>query len=228
MLFKVQPMMERSKKTCFQQWLDHIRAERSHPEGDVMSIWHGTRRKETPEEIKRKGFCTWSNPVDVLHEVVEALDHFGKLDKIKDEMVQNQLSHICRFGYGKGFYVDVENEESQMQWGKGWHPLSGKTRFTRTCSYANNNPEVVSSTLACAGVEPEKINQYLREKYGKPYAIKLKGTIKTFPMLNLQTPCLCFEPEDIEEVYECPEVEEAQQSCAIKPVAEPVKFQSKV
>lgn len=194
--------------TCFSQWLKKAKEQYETKDGGgVHTIWHGTRRKEDKETIKKKGFCTWGSSVDALHDVIEALDHFGKLDKIKDVFVQNQIKHICRFDReGEGLYVDVENKESQKETFKFVPEKIKKSVAPRTCSYANNNPEIISATLAYAGVKPEDIKRYLREKYGKPYAIKLKGKIKTaFPILNQGTGCLCFEPEDIEEVYECPE-----------------------
>ena len=43
--------------------------------------------------------------------------------------------------------------------------------------------------------------------YGKPIAIKLRHKIPV-PELNIATYTQCFEPEDIEEIYECEEVEE--------------------
>jgi len=198
-------------ETCYQIFLKKIKEQHDKPEyrGEPQVIWHGTRRKETPQEIKQKGFCTWHHPVDVLHEIIEALDHFNKLDKLKDTLVQNVVANICRFGYGeKGLYVDIENPENQKEWAKDWAPELKQTIAPRTCSYALRNPEIITEVLAYAGVKSNEIRQYLRQKYGKPYAIKLKGTVKTaYPILNEATGCTCFEPEDIEEVYECPEVE---------------------
>ncbi|MEM2445437.1 MAG: hypothetical protein QW734_02120 [Candidatus Bathyarchaeia archaeon] len=206
--------MTEQYRTCWEEFLRQ--AKEKYETEDVkhlpeMPAWHGTRRKESIKELKEKGFCTFQHPANVLQEIFTALKHFNKLDKLTDPLVASAVSNVCRFDPFEergGLYVDFESVESQKKWGKSWATgtPTEKAIAPRTCSYANRNPEIVTLALAYAGVESPKIREYLRQRYGKPYAVKLKGGVKgDFPILNQATNCRCFLPSDIEEIYECPE-----------------------
>jgi hypothetical protein len=192
-------------ESCFQKWLEEQRKRYEAPPESLRKetpLWHGTRRLEKKEWLKEEGFCTFDCR-SAFWEVVKALKHFNKMDKLSDERILDQLSEACRFEKD-GLWVDAESEEQQREWGRQeGKPIS---KAPRTCSYATRGPEIVSLTLAHAGVGREEAMKYIRETYGKPYAVKLKGKMP-LSLLNMPTGCRCFEPDDIEEVYECPEEE---------------------
>jgi hypothetical protein len=178
--------------------IDDVRAitEPPHP---AVNLYHGTRRRESPEEIKKHGITTF-DCTRAYEEMLRALEHFNKLHVLgekssKGTLVRDQLGHVCRFDT-KGFYVDAIDPDSPEE--KEWFGDN------RVCSYARNNPETISLILWYAGVPREKIREYLREKYGKPYMIKLKQRL-LIPEINLPTYTRRIEPSDIEDIIPCPD-----------------------
>jgi hypothetical protein len=165
----------------------------------AVPVWHGTRRTEDPHYIKTHGFSTFSCD-DAQREGYLALKHFGLehfLSKKNSKGVElrSKLRQCNRFE-NAGFYVDAFNERTRTE----------SLRFDQTCSYARNNPEIIGDKLMYAGVNHRRIREYLRERFGKPYKIKLKAR-RLGEQINLATECKWIQGGDIESITECPEIE---------------------
>lgn len=153
-------------------------------------LFHGMRSRKTAEQIKREGFCSYTENNE-SEAILRALKAFGK-----------EVNHI------KGYDGDlirmnietVNDPHRKVTW--------ASADRTAACGWwAHANPEHISDSLFHAGVEPEQINEYLNENYGnKCYAAKLKKYVEMSPANpppNVSIDMNCIPPEMIDKVKEC-------------------------
>lgn len=156
---------------------------------EYHSLYHGIRTNKTPDQIKRHGFCvTYLTPVDAKKEVLTALRHFGKeklltLSGGKGSLIRQELE-MMKSAHRRNVWATTE-EKSVCEW------------------WANANPEHISQVLQFADINPNDINRYLNEKYGKN-CLEIKMKIDTLGTnSNFNTGLSCIPPELIDEVKKC-------------------------
>jgi hypothetical protein len=162
-------------------------------EYDQLPLYHGLRSKKTPEQIKKEGFCTFATPIDARKNIIDSLKFFGK-------------EKLLTVKGGKGYRVRGLVEEVNRNLGQNRLNIWATTDKDAGCRWwAHANPEHVSLALDAAGVEPENIDKYLNEKFGRNcYNIKLK--IKSMgENFNFNTGLNCIRPNLIESIEECKE-----------------------
>jgi len=153
-----------------------------------VDIYHGIRYKDI-DKLKKEGFRTYT-PEERAENIYEALRYFNidlnKLDEIERDAIESVIDTELR---GVSYNV--------------WASVEGG------CKYARRNPEHVLLALGFAGVPDDKIMEYMRNKFGKPYKIKLKikPTRKNIHhnYMDIPTGKTALSPEDIEEICECPD-----------------------
>lgn len=156
-----------------------------------LQLWHGTRRRETPEEVKAKGICTFKSEVEGRLQIIQALRHFGKEKLLTTTGTTGQ--HL------QSLMAEISSRRRRVIW--------ATTLEDRVCGWSARNPEIVLLALSAAQVPSSDIAKYLRGKYGRCYKIKLRHTVPiNYPNIPLNS--MCLKPEDIESVEECGEFEE--------------------
>lgn len=154
------------------------------------ALYHGVRSHKTADQIKNEGFCAYGE--NEKQNIIEALKFFGKQDSINQkgydgDLIRMNLETIDK-PHRKVAYASADRTAAC-----GW--------------WAHANPEHISDSLLHAGVDPEKINEYLNRIYGKDcYAIKLKQRIEFSPANpppNVSLNKNCVHPEMIEDVRHC-------------------------
>lgn len=157
----------------------------------TTTVWHGTRRSETDEELKEKGFCTYEPPqVDewlntALNKVIEAT-HPGpiKLKQIKKRA--EELKHNARQDWRR--QVSVSGIKSV------------------SCGWGFRNPELVHDFLWWFA-KGKLFNDVLVEMFGEPRRIEIKTSMSVRSFFNVQDihlPRLCIKPEEIVAIDKCP------------------------
>lgn len=165
----------------------------AYEEWGDYSLYHGMRSKRTPEDIKKEGFCSYGTPIDERINIIDALKHFGK-------------EKLLTVKGGKGYRVRSIMDEVMRDLGKNRLNTWATTDKEAACEWwAHANPEHITLVLDAAGVEPEEIEKYLKEKFGSNcYNIKLKITsLGTNP--NFNTGLNCIPPSLIKKIEECNE-----------------------
>jgi len=154
-------------------------------------LYHGKRSNKTPEQIKKEGFCVYGSSVDERKNIVEALRYFGKEKLLTTEgrrgdRVRSAIREIS----------DPYSDSRRSLW--------ATTEKDAPCKWwAHSNPEHISLTLHQIDIEPEKIDKYLKEKFGTNcYNIKLKITARG-EALNFNTGLNCIPPNLIESIEKC-------------------------
>jgi len=153
-----------------------------------LPLYHGIRTNKTPEQIRKEGFCKYGTKVDMKNEIMSALRYFGKeklatIEKGKGYLVQSMLREISYKGR-RNIWTTTSKKAGCMWW-------------------AHASPEHISLLLGQIDIEPEKIDKYLSERYGKHcYNIKLKITsLGSNP--NFNTGLDCIPPNFIDTIEEC-------------------------
>jgi len=149
------------------------------------------RSKKSAEEIKKEGFCAYSTRIDEKKNIIDALKHFGK-------------EKLLTTKGGKGSTVtkairEVSSEDSERR-----RSVWATTNKDASCKWwARANPEHISLTLHEINIEPEKIDRYIKEKFGSNcYNIKLKITSRGEDN-NFNTGFNCVPPNLIDKVEKC-------------------------
>lgn len=155
---------------------------------EEFNLYHSIRTNKTPEQIKNEGFCTFGTKVDMKKEVMLALKYFGKeklttVEKGKGYLVQSMLREVS--GKERKNIWATTSKEAGCEW------------------WAHANPESISLLLYHIGIETERIDKYLSERYGKNcYNIKLKMTSLGHNP-NFNTGLDCIPPNLIDSIEEC-------------------------
>jgi len=163
----------------------------SYEDWEEFPLYHAIRTNKSMEQIKKEGFCKYGTEIDMKKEVMIALKHFGKeklatISKGKGYLVQSMLKEVSD-KYRRNIWTTTSKEA-----GCGW--------------WAHASPEHISLLLYHIGIEHEKIDKYLSERYGKNcYNIKLKITsLGQNPNFNTGLDCIPANFIDfIEECKDC-------------------------
>ncbi len=156
-------------------------------------LYHGMRSKKTSDEIKKEGFCSYSNPINERKNIVDALKYFkkeklltteGKRGSVIREIVA-EITHNLKKSRLNTWATT--NKESACAW------------------WAHTNPEHITLVLDAAGISAEEIDSYLRNRFGDEcYSVKLKMTsLGSSP--NFNTGLNCIPANLIELVEKCDE-----------------------
>lgn len=159
----------------------------------VTHLCHGTRRKETPEELKKKGFCTWNLP---------------ELEKMMGEAIEEATKHRY-IGPRTGKHIERFKERGLQEGQSSYRPFLYTTAMgdNACCSWADRNPEIVWDIL-WAHLKPEVTREVLRGLFGDPIKVKVKIPVTVREMFhpqNINTGMKCFKPEEIISVEPCTE-----------------------
>jgi len=169
----------------------------------IANVWHGTRRKESIEELKKSGFCTYTDEqaVQWLGEAIENLAKKTKVGPIISKQLARRQANILyetRQPYRHKFSV-TGIEEAACGEDQPENLMSG---------WAARNPEFVWDMLwAPWRVKPEVVDGILTEKFGEPIKVKLRVKVKVRQLLGPQDIHLeqrCFRPEEIISIEKCP------------------------
>ena len=169
----------------------------------TATVWHGTRRKESIEELKRKGFCTYTDEqaVEWLGEAIRNLEERKKVGPIISKQLarrQANILHETRQPYRHKFSV-TGIEEAACGEDRPENLMSG---------WADRNPEFIWDMLWSPWrVKPKVVDEILDEKFGEPTKVKLKVKVQLRQLLSPQDIHLeqrCFMPEEIVSIEKCP------------------------
>lgn len=154
------------------------------------NLYHGMRSKKSVDQIKKEGFCAYSTPVDEKKNIIDALRYFGK-----EKLLTTKGGKGDRV---RGAIREILEPERRLVW--------ATTDKDIACAWwSHSNPEHVSLTLHQIDIEPEKIDKYLREKFGSNcYNVKLKMT-SSEENPNFNTGINCIPPSFIVNVEKCKE-----------------------
>jgi len=170
-----------------QKFMDSL--EKHGVSDNMIPLYHGFRSKLSPEEIRKHGVSTLTNPLDARKEIVYALRFFGKEYLLRSSSQAGQTV--------RGFIEEMSRSERRSVW--------VSTFGDRACNWSMRNPEFLSLALRFAGVNDKDIFSYLDRRFGHRYSIKLK---LTWPVqtTNSNTGTSFIPGEFIESVSNCDNV----------------------
>lgn len=169
----------------------------------TATVWHGTRRKESIEELKKNGFCTYTDEqaVQWLAEALTKLDERTKVGPRVTKQLEKRKASIlyeirqpyrCRFSV-TGIEEAACGEDAPERLMSGW---------------ADRNPEFMWDFLWSPWrVKPKVVDAILTEQFGEPLKVKVKIKTTVRSLLSPQDIHLeqkCFLPEDIVSIEKCP------------------------
>lgn len=183
----------------WQSWLD---------QQVTATVWHGTRRRESIEEL-RNGFCSYTKEqaIDWLTQAHQLLCEKTKVGprvcKALDRHRVGIMYEVSQPHRGKFSVTGIENTAC----GVGTDSLTGKPREESLQSgWGDRNPEFVWDYLHWrAG--PKITDDILTEMFGRPVKVKLKVQLPVRALLGPQDIHLeqrCFKPEEIISIEPCP------------------------
>lgn len=164
----------------------------------TVQLWHGTRRKESAEELKAKGFCTFSPG-----EVEEFIDEANRM--CKQEL--NAGPRVCKWMDNLARNLKQSYSGRDYEFGISNRPnLWTSYDEGRSCSWAFRNPEIVSDAFYWR-TPTKAMDKILTELFGEPKKIKVRVEVSLGDLIgspqNLNTHKQCFTPDDIIEIEEC-------------------------
>lgn len=175
----------------------------------TATVWHGTRRREPIEELKKYGFCSYTEKqagqwLEEAHRRLMERTQAGPRVRQRMEKHKNLiLSHVKEPWRGK-FSV------TGFWWaacGEGEDRFTGESMERQLDSgWADRNPEFVWDYLFWRA-NKKVTDQILTEMFGKPIKVKLKVKVELRQLLNPQDMHLeqrCFTPEEILSIEPCP------------------------
>jgi hypothetical protein len=154
-------------------------------------LYHGMRTKKSPEQIKKEGFCSYGTHIDEKKKIIDALKYFGKEKTI--------TSKHRRGGLVKGIINEVSGSFEKFRLN-----TYATTTPEASCNWwARANPEHISLSLHYLGINDDKIDKYLKEKFGNNCVrVELKMTSKGEES-NFNTGLNCIPPNLIKDVKKC-------------------------
>lgn len=168
----------------------------------TATVWHGTRRREPIEQLKREGFCSYT-PEQAQRWMAEAKQRLCEKKKAKAgglickslERAQQRVTSFINAPYRGQFSVTGVEEAACGEPDKldsGW---------------ADRNPEFMNDLLMYQA--PVQINnQILEEMFGKPIKATLRLHLTARNLLgphDIHTKQRCFAPEEIVDIEPCPQ-----------------------
>ncbi len=156
----------------------------------TTTVWHGTRRVESDEELKQKGFCTYE-PGQVGEWLNEAFELFKSKTKVgprREKYLEDRKRQVSKEAY--------EDWRRQVS-------VSGIEEAS--CGWGFRNPELVHDWLWFATSGP-LFNEILTELFGEPRKIEIRTKVKIQQLFNPQDihlPKLCIKPEEIVSIEPC-------------------------
>lgn len=158
----------------------------------TATVWHGTRRKESDEELRQEGFCTYE-PKQVEEWLDEALNLIvektnpGPRTLKRLQQLKTQIARQAHESWRRQLSVSAFEEDS--------------------CGWGFRNPELVHDFLYRAvGDKRELFNEILTELFGEPRKIKITTEVPVSGLLNPQDihlPVLCIKPKEIVSIEPC-------------------------
>lgn len=150
-------------------------------------VWHGTRRKESPEELKKYGFCTYTTP-EADKWLEEEAEKAGKSSKLtfNGESIARRVNELKRLVRepGRQVFSATAIEEDVPGW-------------------ADRNPEFMYDLLTHR-LPKEEWEAILREKFGPRLKVTVKLKLPVRQVLgvpqDIHTEIRCFSPEQIVDV----------------------------
>jgi hypothetical protein len=141
-------------------------------------LYHGMRSKKSADQIKREGFCAYGSPIDEKKNIIDALRYFGKEKLLTTEGRKgDRVRSAIR---------EIREPERRVVW-------------------VTTSQDAVSLPLHQIDIEPEKIDKYLREKFGSNcYNVKLKMTARG-QYTNFNTGINCIPSSFIVSIEKCKE-----------------------
>jgi hypothetical protein len=171
-----------------------------HPGKDKkvsVIVYHGTRRKESAEELKAKGFCSFSP---------------GEVDSFIDEVarqckIAKNGPRLCKWIDDAATRVKEHYQGRISEFGKDQKPDLWVSAYKQaSCSWAFRNPEIISDAMYW-NLPKEVKEAILEEIFGTPKRVTLQLRMPADHVLyngiNLNTGKHCFKPEEIVSVEEC-------------------------
>lgn len=157
----------------------------------LTTVWHGTRRVESDEELRRNGFCTYE-PSQVKEWLDEAMDRV--IEKASP-------------GSRKLKYLNTWKETFVKQAYEPWRrQVSVSGIKEASCGWGFRNPELVHDLLNFAVGGTTLFNDILTEMFGEPRRIEIKTYIGIRELLipqDIHIPVLCIKPEEIVSIEHC-------------------------
>jgi len=170
----------------------------------TATVWHGTRRKESIEQLKRDGFCSYTEEqaVNWLAEASEKLAEETKVGprtaKYMGRIKTRVLHEVLQPYRGKFSVTGIEEAAC------GEYP----TRLDS--GWASRNPEFMWDFLHARTITvtrgKEITDEILTEMFDDPMKVKLRIKVKLRQLLGPQDIHLeqrCFRPEEIVSIEKC-------------------------
>ena len=164
-------------------------------------VWHGTRRQESIEDLKRNGFCSYTKEqaVDWLAEasqrLCEKLKAGPRVCQSLDRRRASILLEVSQPYRGKFSVTGIEpatcGEDEPENLMGGW---------------ADRNPEFVWDFLY-GRATPKVTDEILTEMFGRPLKVELRVKVKTQWLVgpqDIQLEQRCFKPDEIVNITPCP------------------------
>ena len=164
-------------------------------------VWHGTRRRESIEDLKRSGFCSYTREQAVrwLEEaskrLCEKLRAGPRVCKSLDRKQAGILLEVSQPYRGK---FSVTGRESAACGEDEPENLMG--------GWADRNPEFIWDSFGWRAT-PKVANEILTEMFGRPLKVELRVKVKAHQLVSPQDMHLeqrCFRPEEIVSITPCP------------------------
>ena len=178
-------------------------AQRFLHEKVTSTVWHGTRRKETDEELLKNGFCSYTQDqaMDWVQEASRLIcekKYKGKPGPIVCKRMDRRQAGILYNirGPGRGQFSVSGIKEASC--GDKSRSLMG--------GWADRNPEFMYDLCYQNGLTEKETAEILGEMFGKPRRVELKVKIKVqdhFDPQDIHLEQRCFKPEEIVKIEAC-------------------------
>lgn len=186
----------------------------------TATLWHGTRRKEPIEQLKREGFCSYTKE-QAEQWMAEAKQRLCEKKKAKAgglickslDRAQKMIGSFIDTPYrGKFSVTGIEGD------------ACGEPE-TLDSGWADRNPEFMNDLLMYQA-PAQMTTQILEEMFGKPVkaTLRLKTTARhLFGPQDIHTEQRCFTPEEIVDIVPCPPKTQSAYKRAYFPFNRPKK-----
>jgi hypothetical protein len=175
----------------------------------TATVWHGTRRREPIEDLKKYGFCSYTQE-QALRWLNEAHRRLVEKTKAGPRVTKHlekwkEMIHSKVLEPSRGYFSVTGIEETAC--GEAPCPFTGRPGQENLLSgWADRNPEFVYDYLYIRAT-PQELDKFLTEMFGKPLKVKLRIKLQLEQLLNptdIHTKQRCFKPEEIIDITPCP------------------------
>lgn len=175
----------------------------------TVTVWHGTRRREPIEQLKREGFCTYTEEQAArwLQEVHRRLCERTKVGpRVCKSLDRTRAMILANTSQSYRRYFSVTAIEDSAC-GEGFNPFTGKPDSDNLMSgWGHRNPEFVYDYLQWRA-NPLTTDQVLTEMFGRPLKVTLRLRLPIellYSPQDMHTKIRCFKPEEIISIVPCP------------------------